>query len=267
MSTRQAAARTVERALARAQVYRLLAHAFFQPDSPLNKLKSNGPLLSEGKSALAGLPGTRSLLALLDSVEEGFRSTSRRELARRYVALFSHGWEGASLPYETEYTTPHAFQKQTQLADIAGFYRAFGLQWETQGHERPDHVSLELEFMYYLALKEAHALAQGADDGVAVCIDAQKAFLRDHLGRWLGAFRRALATRATDTLYTRLAHLVDTWLVWDSQQQGVKPSQVPAAPVSAVPPEEGGCPYGDGGCPTEPVGHGGGREVDSHARS
>jgi DMSO reductase family type II enzyme chaperone len=230
MSTRQAAARTVEWALARAQVYRLLAHAFFQPDSPLNKLKSSGPLLSEGKSALAGLPGTRSLLKLLDSVEEGFRSTSRRELGRRYVALFSHGWEGASLPYETEYTAPHAFQQQTQLADIAGFYRAFGLQWETQGHERPDHLSLELEFMYYLALKEAHALAQVAENGVAVCIDAQKAFLCDHLGRWLGAFRRALAGRAPDAVYARLARLVEAWVAWDSRQQGVSRASCALAP-------------------------------------
>jgi DMSO reductase family type II enzyme chaperone len=217
--------------------------------------------------ALAGLPGTRSLLGLLDSVEEGFRATSRRELARQYVALFSHGWEGASLPYETEYTAPHAFQKQTELADIAGFYRAFGLQWETQGHERPDHLSLELEFMYYLALKEAHALAQGADEGVAVCVDAQRSFLRDHLGQWLGAFRRALANRGTETVYARLARLVEAWVVWDSRQQGVKLSRVPAAPVSAEPPEEGGCPYSDGGCSAVPAGHGGSRQVGGHARS
>ena len=249
-----AAVRSMEWALARAQVYRLLAHAFFAPDSPLNKVKSDGGLLSEGSAALAALPGTAPLLRQLDFVSEGLRSTPRRDLARQYVALFSHGWEGASLPYETEYTTPHAFQKQTQLADVAGFYRAFGLQWETKSHERPDHLSLELEFMYYLALKEAHALAQGAEDGVAVCVDAQRAFLRDHLGRWLAAFRRALAGRAPDAVYARLAHLVEAYVAWDSRQQGVKSSQVRAAPTAVELADGGGCPYSDGGCPAVSAG-------------
>lgn len=256
MNEPQRGQRQIEHALARAQVYRLLAHAFFQPDSPLNEIRRNGRLLSEGRAALAALPATRSLLRLLGSVEEGFRATSRRELSRRYVALISHGGEGASLPYETEYTSPHAFQKQAQLADIAGFYRAFGLQWETQGHERPDHLSLELEFMYYLALKQAHALAHGAEDGVAVCVDAQEAFLRDHLGRWPEAFRRALATRAPDALYARLAHVIESWVAWDCRRQGVKPSLVAVATVSPEPPEVGGCPYSDAGCPAAPTGGG-----------
>ena len=229
MSGAPTAERRVEWALARAQVYRLLAHAFFQPDSPLSRIKANGHLLAHGRAALATLPGAAPLLKQLDVVSEGLRSTSRRELARQYVALFSHGWEGASLPYETEYTTPHTFQKQTQLADVAGFYRAFGLQWETQGHERPDHLSLELEYMNYLSLKEAHALAQGVEEGVAVCVDAQKAFLRDHLGRWLGVFRRALAGRAYDGLYAELARLIEDYVAWDSRRQGVRPSPVRAA--------------------------------------
>jgi DMSO reductase family type II enzyme chaperone len=259
MSGAPTAERRVEWALARAQVYRLLAHAFFQPDSPLNKTKSSRRLLSDGRAALVALPGTAPLVKRLDAVSEGLRSTSRRELARQYVALFSHGWEGASLPYETEYTTPHAFQKQTQLADVAGFYRAFGLQWETQGHERPDHLSLELEFMYYLALKEAHALAQSVEEGVAVCSDAQKLFLSDHLGRWLGVFRRALAGRAPEGLYTRLARLVEDYVAWDSRQQGVKPSLLRAAPARGEPLEDGGCPYSDAVCPAAPVGQGEGR--------
>ncbi len=62
------------------------------------------------------------------------------------------------MPYETEYTTPDALYKAHQLADIAGFYRAFGLEMSTENRERPDHLAAELEFMHFLALKEAQAM-------------------------------------------------------------------------------------------------------------
>ena len=266
MSAPPTAAGTSE-ALARAQVYRLLAHAFFQPDSPLNKIKAGGRLRLEGKAALAALPATAPLVRRLDAVIEGLRSTPRRELGRQYVALFSHGSEGASLPYETEYTTPHAFQKQDQLADIAGFYRAFGLQWESPGHERPDHLSLELEFMYYLTLKEAYALAHGETDGAEVCVDAQRAFLRDHLGRWLPAFRGALSGRAPDAVYARLAHLVESFVAWDSRRQGARPSPLLAGRTAPEPQDEGGCPFSEGGCPAVPAGDFADREGGGYVRS
>jgi TorA maturation chaperone TorD len=76
--------------------------------------------------------------------------------------------------------------KSFELADIAGFYRAFGVEI-TPGTERPDHIAVELEFMHLLAVKEV--VAAGREDGgehARICRDARATFFRDHLGRWFG---------------------------------------------------------------------------------
>jgi hypothetical protein len=84
-----------------------------------------------------------------------------------------------------------------RLADLAAFYRAFALEIADDAGERPDHLCVELEFMAVLAAKEAWALEHQLDaDALAVVRDAQKKFLREHLGRWTPAFTRRLEREA-----------------------------------------------------------------------
>ena len=44
-----------------------------------------------------------------------------------------------------------------RLADLAAFYRAFGLELAADAAERQDHLCIELEFMSVLAAKEGYA--------------------------------------------------------------------------------------------------------------
>jgi TorA maturation chaperone TorD len=98
-------------------------------------------------------------------------------------------------PYETEYC-PQTFSvyRSQQLADVAGFYRAFGVQPSQDMPERQDHLALELEFMAWLIAKQEYAFQ--CAEKVAACVDAQKSFFRDHLAWWVPAFALALRRRA-----------------------------------------------------------------------
>ncbi len=112
-------------------------------------------------------------------------------------------------PYETCYGASHVFQQAQALADISGFYRAFGLEPSETGHERADHISAELEFMAFLALKEAHALGQGLGEQARICREAQKKFLEDHLGRWTRAFSQGLQKKSPEIYGPLAASLQD----------------------------------------------------------
>ena len=66
------------------------------------------------------------------------------DLRSAYVDLFDRGGDRASL-YETEYGRMRGMSKGNDLADIAGFYRAFGLDLDPDtARETGDHVAIEL---------------------------------------------------------------------------------------------------------------------------
>jgi TorA maturation chaperone TorD len=115
---------------------------------------------------------------------------SGEELAARHTALFSGGV--ACSAHETEYEYD-PFAKSRQLADIAGFYHAFGLEIASARRTAPDFVGTELEFMSLLFRKEVLSLANRWHDKMEIAVSAQRAFLRDHLGRWMDTFTEELS--------------------------------------------------------------------------
>jgi putative dimethyl sulfoxide reductase chaperone len=126
-----------------------------------------------------------------------------------------------SLCYETEYGLPHEYRQSQEMADIAGFYRAFGFNLGGQVRERPDHIAVELEFMQLLTLKEAHALETGSPEQVEICQDAQAKFLGDHLARWVELFAQAVFHNAPDSLYAPLARFAADFVRTDADRLGV----------------------------------------------
>jgi hypothetical protein len=141
-----------------------------------------------------------------------------------YVAAFGHAARGSVPMNEIEYGDIKAdplFQPH-RLADLGAFYGAFGLEMTPDAAERQDHISIELEFMSVLAAKETYALEHQLDDEqAAVCREAQKKFLREHLGRWTPAFTRRLARMAGDTALGALADFTRAFITADCGRFGV----------------------------------------------
>src|SRR5262249_21120349 len=99
-------------------------------------------------------------------------------------------------PYETEYVpSKFTFQRSNMLADVAGFYRAFGLQSSSSSPDRPDHVALHCEFLAQLLQLQLHCRS-GWLEGTSrleetqdkICQDALHRFLEEHFVWWTPAF-------------------------------------------------------------------------------
>jgi nitrate reductase assembly molybdenum cofactor insertion protein NarJ len=125
-------------------------------------------------------------------VEAARRDGGLDEVRSEYLSLFDNG-RGNSPLYETEYGRMRGMSKGTDLADIAGFYQAFGMTIsESEGdRELHDHIAVELEFYGVLLARQAHLLQAGEREGVEIVEDARRKFLVDHLGR----LARAVAAR------------------------------------------------------------------------
>lgn len=227
----------VTAALARAAVYRALSLGFAYP-TPLRLAE----LARAGATpeVLARVPA-RVAEALADLA--GAAAVADPDaVAAEYVFLFDRQvrcppWEGAWQ------AGPQTAGKGALLADLGGFYAAFGLRPEAGQREAEDHVVAELEFMAVLCLKEAWALAAEGGAGQEVTREGQRAFLADHLGRWATAFAGALGSASPLPYYRAAATLLAAWVAHEAGTFGVSPE--PASPTPADPDQEGpvSCPF------------------------
>lgn len=139
-------------------------------------------------------------------------------------------------PYETEYhhTSDAAFRAQ-QLADVAGFYRAFGLETAQAAPDRPDAIALELEFMAFLLTKKRLA---ANDEQADVCDKALRDFFRDHVLWWMPSFSAGLWRKAGDGFYAVVAQALAAFLRTERERFQLPPPRLPLQPAPIERPEE-----------------------------
>jgi hypothetical protein len=76
------------------------------------------------------------------------------------------------------------------LADLGAYYRAFG--YRPPHDEPPDHIAVETDFVAYLKMKQAFALACLQEEQVTVTSAAAQAFMENHLS--------AISSRLAETM-------------------------------------------------------------------
>jgi putative dimethyl sulfoxide reductase chaperone len=134
---------------------------------------------------------------------------------------------GASPLHETAYG-PARLTIAAELADVQGFYRAFGFRLSETMPEMADHLGAELEFHAALLVKMAWAALQEWQEPQETTTRAAAAFLDAHLGRWTRALARRLEVAAPGGLYARAATEVEAFVAAECARFGVAP--VPLAP-------------------------------------
>lgn len=189
----------------RALVYRCLARTFRYPDRTLYD-----QICVEDLPDLAGaverLGGDAELIDLCEAFVDCVYKAEFSTLAQAYLRTFEPSNGAERPPCETAHapeTPQEGLVRTYELADIAGFYHAFGVEL-TPGVERVDHIAVELEFLHLLAVKTALAAENGELENARVCHEATAAFLKDHLGRWCDKFSVWLNANACIDVY-RLA--------------------------------------------------------------
>jgi DMSO reductase family type II enzyme chaperone len=217
----------VASALARGAIYRLLGEAFayprawrFQEMAHVAGMAAVAPTMPE--------PVRPPLARFADAA----RDADPAAVAAEYVFLFDRQVRCA--PYEGGYGAARGLAgKGAQLADVAGFYAAFGLRPAGDQADMEDHVAAELEFMSALAIKEAWALGEHDADGLEVTQAAEATFLRDHLGAWAAAFAQEVQSTTPLPFYIAAAELLAAWIEAEVVAVGVEPVRMegPDAPA------------------------------------
>jgi putative dimethyl sulfoxide reductase chaperone len=172
---------------------------------------------------------SKDLLATLKKVplfSEALKNVTVEELAQEFTRLFSLSVAGGIPLYETEYGHKEVFYKTQKMADISGFYRAFGMEVSEDSHQRIDFIGAELELMDWLSLKEAHAKKKGSADKVKICHDAAAKFLNDHLGRWAPYSGDLISKEARLPFFKILGQTLYSFITKECVRFGITPDKV-----------------------------------------
>lgn len=215
----------VENLLTRSAMYQILSACFLYPvEKNLFVLKSPD-FQKHAKNLVlcyAGVDEGTELKRCLEEVQTLYGATSIETLQKIYQRIVGHTISKECPLYETQYGAAHVFQQVHELGDIQGFYKAFGLDISDEERERCDHVSVELEFMHFLLYKQAYALENHGEEKAQICVDAQKKFLKEHVGKWVPLFAVLFGRRAVDGFYCALSALTKEVLRLELKLMDVK---------------------------------------------
>lgn len=237
MTARPDAVSGTDQDSARAFLFALLAAGFSYPErGTLERVAEAAGEVPEAL-ALLGSPVPAGLVEPLATAP-----ARQRELEGRYNDLFVTGL--AAPASETAYELDKTARRAAELADVLGFYRAFGLGLAAP--LEPDHLVVELEFLSALLQKIRHFAENGEAEGFEVCSRAYRRFLEDHPARWYGIFLERLRGAQPGPFYGALADLLEEVLGGEVRRLGLEPQRLERVAVEKPGPSSWACGAGPG---------------------
>jgi len=192
-------------AASRSLVYGLLGEAVSFPEREQLAAIRDGTLAQALHAALSAVdPGC---VAGIDWDALRDAGADDDELAIEHTRLFE---VGASGPPCALYGGLYGDARMKTMEEAVRFYNHFGLTLSEDPRELPDHLTTELEFLHFLAFREAQALRAGFD--VGPYRRAQRDFIARHPGRWVPLLVRRLAQAKAGRFHTALFDALAGWL-------------------------------------------------------
>jgi TorA maturation chaperone TorD len=186
-------------ALARADLCRFLSACFYEP----------GPEFSEERMfesmELAAAPFGAGLVDAVRRLADAFGAESPDDLKVDYARVFLGPVAAPARPYGSVWLEPDAGLMQASTMAVLELYREAGFDLADDFRELPDHIAVELEFLYVLTFRQAQAREAGDVQQQARFESLARRLLETHLARWVEPFTDALSRSASTRFYRELA--------------------------------------------------------------
>lgn len=206
--------------LLRKGIYELLAVALRRPRPEQLQRLTADEAVAHLSCALSMLPILRSAISrvhldrFLAEVRSGGLPAMTRALSVEYCRLVLGPYSLPCPPYGSVYLDGGQVMGPSAV-DALSRYRQEGLRVATGWAEPPDHIGVELEFMAQLSARYCAAADSRRYEEARHLLNAQREFLRDHLGRWGPIFADRLLHAASCHLYRFLGEFLPAWLAFD----------------------------------------------------
>lgn len=189
-----------------ADVYRLLSACFYQPEAAFGEEKVFAQLAEALGVCAPQMQGKAVLLGT------GFREETLENLLLDYTRLFLGPFDIQAKPYGSVYLDGEKVVMGDSTMDAMACYKRGGFEPAEDFREMPDHVAVELEFLYLVNFRKAEALASGNQEQLAEYEAMRRGFLQKHLGRWVADFVARITAEATSNFYRVLGELLAAFI-------------------------------------------------------
>jgi len=180
--------------------YRLLAACFYQPQK---EIFIDEALLKNLTSSLQQVCPEAAEFS--SEMEKSILKYSDEELAVEYAKLFIGPDEMTAPPYGSMYLDGERTVMGESTMEVIRMYQAEGLSRDSEFKDLPDHIAVELEFMYYLTFKGVKAQEQTDDKASSEFILKQNIFLSRFLRSWVPQFCDRIKAGTDNGFYKALA--------------------------------------------------------------
>lgn len=135
---------------------------------------------------------------------KAFAAQDLETLLVDYTRLFLGPIEAMAQPYESVWLRTAEPSDNNPPPAVVELYSEGGFDIDGGFMELPDHVAVELEFLYLLTFNKNQAERAGDRDKTTTELLRQR-LLREHLGVWIAPFSAAVAANAQTAFYRELA--------------------------------------------------------------
>lgn len=143
---------------------------------------------------------------------EAFAAQDLQTLLIDYTRLFLGPVQPLAQPYGSYWLSGERKLMQDSTMAVLDLYRQGGFDLADEFRELPDHVAVELEFLYLLIFRENEARREADGNHLAGATDLQQRFMAQHLGAWSAPFTAALHDGAQTPFYRALAAFTERFI-------------------------------------------------------
>lgn len=192
--------------LRRGDCFKLLAACFYEPDQDLFLSER----LCENLTDLLAVCHYQKAAAAAAALQGALAESSPAELGVEHARLFVGPFGLGAPPYGSVYLEQSGQLMGDSTMAVQRLYQEAGLALEVR--EVPDHIALELEFLHFLALRAAAALAENNIELAAEFAGRQSEFMNRYLRPWVPEFCSKIRGGTENRFYRGLADCLENFI-------------------------------------------------------
>ncbi len=190
-----------DRAAALADLCRLLAACYYEPGPEFTEERLFDSIID------ATLRIDPPMVAKARQLKAAFESESSQNLLVDYAHLFLGPVGTLALPYESAWLNKESESPVDATQALLNLFEDGGFAVDAEFRDLPDHIAVELEFLYTVLFRMAAAIRNQDQQDLDNAAALRWNVLEQHLGRWIDDFHAAVQSGAQTCFYRELVDL------------------------------------------------------------